>query len=528
MQRVFYQISGVVFFLLAILAIKWPAFLWLLLIVIPLFFLGIYDLYQKKHTILRNFPIVGHFRYFFELLRPEIQQYFIEDDLSGRPIDHEHRSVVYQRAKGVLDTQPFGTRKNVYQVGYQWINHSLTAKMLDNHDPRVIVGNLQCAQPYNASILNISAMSYGGVSKNAILALNRGAKLGNFYQNTGEGGISEYHLRYGGDLVWQIGTAYFGCRFAGGQFSPELFRTRSRLPNVKMIEIKLSQGAEPSLGAILPAVKLNAEIAQIRNIPLGKDVVSPPTHTAFSTPIEFMHFIALLRELSGGKPIGFKLCLGSHREFFAICKAMLATDIIPDFITIDGGEGGTGAAPLEFANSVGTPLMDAVVFIHNALIGIGLRDQIRLITAGKILTVFELVSQVAVGADMCNMARGMMMALGCIQSLKCNTNRCPTGVTTQDPGLVRGLVVEDKYQRVARFHQETVKGVMEMVGAVGLDRYDQLNAHHIYRRVSDAMVKSLDQIYSYIEPGSLLKEPLPEMYAANWRQASAESFYVKT
>lgn len=524
MQKAFYQISLGVFFLIMLFAIKWPSFFWVYLIVLPLFLLGLYDLYQTKHTILRNFPVIGHFRYLFELIRPEIQQYFVEDDLSGRPIDREHRSVIYQRAKGVLDTQPFGTRKDVYAVGYQWVNHSLTSRLLAEKDPRVLVGNSQCLQPYNASILNISAMSYGGLSKNAIMSLNRGARLGNFYHNTGEGGISDYHLKYGGDLVWQIGTAYFGCCQADGKFNPDIFREKANIPNVKMIELKLSQGAEPGLGAVLPAVKVTPEIAKYRGVPLNQDAFSPPVHTAFSTPIELMRFVGLLRELSAGKPIGFKLCLGSRREFFAICKAMLVTKIVPDFITIDGGEGGTGAAPLEFANSVGTPLVDAIVFVHNALVGVGLRDQVRLIVSGKILTAFEMVCQLALGADMCNMARGMMLALGCIQSLKCNTNRCPTGVTTHDPNLVRGLVVEEKYQRVALFHQKTVADVMEIVGAVGLHHPTELDTHHIYRRVSQCDVKSLDEIYPKIELGSLLQKQVPERYALDWYRATANSF----
>ena len=524
MKNRFYQISFLTALVIGVLGLFATGFLWLYLLVLPLFCLGLYDLNQRKHTILRNFPVIGHFRFWLEVIAPEIHQYLIESDLDGRPIPRERRSIVYERAKGTLDTLPYGTRWNVYQAGYEWINHSMLAKRPTELNPRITVGTEQCSQPYSASFLNISAMSYGALSQNAVLALNQGAKEGNFYHNTGEGGLSPYHLKPGGDIVWQIGTAYFGCRTPDGKFSAEHFSKRARLPQVKMIELKISQGAKPGHGGILPAVKVTQEIADIRLVPMGQDVLSPPTHSAFSTPIEMMHFIAELRELCGGKPVGFKLCVGSRRDFFAICKAILETNILPDFITVDGGEGGTGAAPLEFSNAVGTPGRDALQLVHNALIGIGLRDKIRVIYAGKLITGYHIVSALAHGADMCNQARAMMLALGCVQSLKCNTNRCPTGVTTQDPKLMNGLVVTEKYKRVARYHEETVKAVMEVIGAAGLTYPWQLKPNHIYRRISGTEALPLDQIYTYLEPGALLAKPLPEQYAKDWDAAKASTF----
>lgn len=524
MRALFYKISFIIFLLIGFLGLFVSWIWWLFIIAVPLFLIGIYDIVQKKHTVLRNFPVIGHFRFMFEAIAPEIHQYFIEDDLSGRPIPRERRALVYRRAKGVLSTHPYGTEWNLNEIGYEWLNHSMRAHFIEDEDPRIIVGNEQCKQPYHASILNISAMSFGALSTNAILALNKGAKEGKFYHNTGEGGLSPYHLEPGGDIVWQIGTGYFGCRTPEGKFDPELFKERSRLPNVKMIEIKISQGAKPGHGGILPGAKVDEEIATIRGVRVGVDVISPPTHSAFSTPLEMMSFITQLRELSGGKPVGFKLCLGSRTEFFAICKAMLKTKVYPDFITVDGGEGGTGAAPIEFSNAIGTPLSEALVFIHNAIIGIGLRDKIRIIASGKLFTGTQFVTTFAKGADICNSARGMMLSLGCIQSLKCNTNRCPTGVATQDVKLSYGLVVEEKYKRVANFHKETVKAIMDMIGAAGLNHPSELKPYHIYRRIDAKNVERLDKIYPYIESGSLLKKPYPDLYAPYWEKAKAETF----
>lgn len=523
-KKIFLLLSLLTFLFIAILDLFSPDFLVLLVIAMPIFLLGVYDILQHKHTILRNFPVIGHFRYLFELIRPEINQYFIESDLDGRPFNRERRSVIYERAKGVLDTLPYGTRWDVYAMGYEWINHSLKAIRPTEFDPRIVIGNEQCSQPYSASILNISAMSYGALSSNAILALNRGAKLGGFYHNTGEGGLSPYHLEPGGDLVWQIGTAYFGCRAPNGDFNPERFKENAAHPSVKMIEIKLSQGAKPGHGGILPGKKVTPEIAQIRGVQLGEDVLSPPTHTAFSTPIGLLQFVQQLRELCEGKPVGFKLCVGIPQEVFAICKAILETGIVPDFITVDGGEGGTGAAPLEFSNSIGMPLHEGLILVHNALTGIGVRDKVRLIAAGRVTHGFSITHKLALGADLCNSGRGMMFALGCIQALKCNTNRCPTGVTTQDPALTYGLVVEDKYQRVARFHHETVKSLMEMLGAAGLEHPAEVTPHLFNKRIAPGVVKTIAELYEFIPAGSLLSHDIPAIYASDWATASASTF----
>ncbi|MEN8264640.1 MAG: FMN-binding glutamate synthase family protein, partial [Nitrospirota bacterium] len=491
MRDIFIKYSIISICAVGLTAYFWPPVLLALWVIVPLVLCGIYDISQKKHTVLRNFPVVGHGRWIMELLRPPMYQYFVESDIEGVPINRMFRSVVYQRAKQEMDTVPFGTKVDVYRTGYEWMDHSLTAinaKTVD-HDLRVTVGGPDCTKPYRASILNISAMSFGALSRNAVLALNGGAKIGGFAHNTGEGGISRYHLEKGGDLIWQVGTAYFGCRTKDGNFSEELFRGKSLHENIKMIEIKLSQGAKPGHGGILPAVKNTPEIAGIRGVEPHTQVDSPPAHSTFSTPIEMMHFIQKLRELSGGKPIGFKLCLGRRSEFVAICKAMTATKIRPDFITVDGGEGGTGAAPLEYANSVGMPLRDSLAFIVDCLTGFDLKKDIKVIASGKIISGFQIIKNLALGADLCNSARGMMLALGCIQALECNLNKCPTGITTQDQALTRGLVVTDKEKRVAAFHEETVKSVVELLAASGLESTEQLDRSHIYRRTSSSEIR---------------------------------------
>lgn len=485
---------------------------------------GGYDMVQTRHAIRRNYPVFGRFRYLLESIRPELHQYFVESNTSGRPFSRELRSLVYQRAKNETDTLPFGTEKDVYAVGYEWMNHSLKAHHPPDTLPRVHIGGPQCKKPYEASVLNVSAMSYGSLSKNAIMALNRGAKLGGFAHNTGEGGLSPYHLEGGGDIFWQIGTGYFGCRDAKGNFDDALFREKAALEAVKMIEIKLSQGAKPGHGGILPARKVTKEISVIRNVPMGQDVVSPPSHTAFDTPIELCRFIAKLRDLSGGKPIGFKLCIGKRREFFAICKAMLETGIYPDFITVDGGEGGTGAAPLEFSNVMGTPLTDALVFVHNALIGVGLREHIRVIASGRVVTGFDIAHKIAIGADLCNSARAMMFALGCIQAQKCNTNTCPTGVATQDEDLMAGLVVADKAERVRSFHKNTVRSFVDLIAAAGLLAPSELRPWHILRRTSPTESKHYGEMYDYLDPNELISGPLPKDYERAWTQAQASSF----
>lgn len=489
-----------------------------------LFLLGVYDLLQTKHAVRRNFPVIGRLRYVFESIRPELQQYFVESNASGRPFSRDLRSLVYQRAKNVTDTVPFGTEKDVYEVGYEWINHSLMAKHASHDAPRVRIGGPDCKQPYDAALLNVSAMSYGSLSTNAVRALNRGAKLGKFAHNTGEGGLSPYHLEEGGDIIWQLGTGYFGCRDRQGNFEPKAFAEKAAHPNVKMIEIKLSQGAKPGHGGILPARKVTEEISQIRGVPMGEDVISPPAHGAFKTPLELCAFIAKLRDLSGGKPVGFKLCVGKRREFLAICKAMLETGITPDFITVDGGEGGTGAAPLEFSNVVGTPLTEGLVFVHNALLGVGLRDRIRIIASGRVVTGFDIAHKIAIGADLCNSARAMMFALGCIQAQKCNTNTCPTGIATQDPELVRGLVVDDKATRVASFQKNTVKAFTEILGAAGLSAPNELRPWHVHRRVSPTESKHYGEMYEYLKSGALLGVDLPASYARAWKAAQAASF----
>ncbi|MFO0666498.1 MAG: FMN-binding glutamate synthase family protein [Polyangiaceae bacterium] len=498
----------------------WPA----LASVAVLVLLGIYDLIQTRHAIRRNFPVIGRARYFFESIRPEMHQYFVEGNNSGRPFSRELRSLVYQRAKNEVDTIPFGTQRDVYEVGYEWLNHSLMAVDPPKEPPRVVIGGPRCKQPYSAAVLNVSAMSYGSLSRNAILALNTGAKLGGFYHNTGEGGLTPHHIEGGGDVCWQIGTGYFGCRDEHGQFDEARFTERASTPCVKMIEVKLSQGAKPGHGGILPGKKVTEEISKIRHVPMGKDVISPPAHTAFRTPRELLFFIDRLRDKSGGKPVGFKLCVGKRREFFAICKAMVETSIYPDFITVDGGEGGTGAAPLEFSNSIGMPLAEALVFVHNALVGIGVRKHIRIIASGRVATGFDIVHKLALGADLANSARAMLFAIGCIQALKCNTNTCPTGIATQDPSLTRGLVVSDKALRVKNYQKNTVHAFTELLAAAGLTHPSELRPWHIMRRVGIADVKHYGEIYDYLDDGELLRGPVPPTYVRAWEGAQPGSF----
>jgi len=501
-----------------------PWFLLLLLAAIPYVAIGVTDIAQRDHSIRRNFPVIGHFRYVLESLRPEIRQYFIESDSDETPISREKRSIVYQRAKDQLDTHPFGTQEDVNRPGYEWINHSIAAREPRHDEIRIPIGEGSAARPYSASLLNVSAMSFGSLSGAAIRALNGGAKIGSFSHNTGEGGITPHHLAPGGDLVWQIGTGYFGCRTPDGDFDPEPFAEKAAYESVRMIEIKLSQGAKPGHGGILPAAKVTPEIARIRGVPLGRDVVSPPSHRAFRNPVELMEFVAKLRELSGGKPVGFKLCVGRRREFLGVCRGMLETGITPDFITVDGSEGGTGAAPLEFSNSVGMPLKEGLAFVHDALVAVGVRDRIRIISAGKVTTGFHIVVQLALGADLCNSARGMMLALGCIQAIKCNTNHCPVGVATQDPGLEKGLVSESKTHRVASFQRRTVESVYHLLAAAGLEGPGDLSPHHIFRRISDGAICSYETIYPQAPPRSLLEGGAPAELVALWDQARPDRF----
>lgn len=504
-----------------------PNWYWLYLLLIPLNAIGFYDMFQSKHAIMRNYPILGRGRYVMEDLRPKLYQYFIESDTDGTPIPRIHRSVIYQRAKDVLDTAPFGTQLDVYEEGYEWMSHSIGA--LDAHEleqsPRTKVGNPNCKQPYDASILNVSAMSYGSLSSNAIAALNGGAASGHFAHNTGEGGISPYHEKHQGDLIYQLGTGYFGSRAKDGNFSPEDFQKMAAKPSVKMIELKLSQGAKPGHGGILPAKKNTAEIAAIRGVEQGTDVLSPPFHKAFSTPKGLLKFIQEMQELSGGKPVGFKLCIGQRSEFIAICKAMVELEIYPDFVAIDGAEGGTGAAPPEFSNSVGMPFREAVAFAHDVLVGFGVRDKVRLFCAGKIFTGFHIFRALALGADACYSARGMMLALGCIQSLLCNTNHCPTGVATQDAEKVKGLEVTDKKFRVANYHHETLKSFVELLAAAGLRSSAEITRKHVYRRVSMHQIKTYEDLFPSVEKGAMLKiDTVPEVYQSAWKEADAERF----
>ena len=468
MRNLFYKIVAVIWGLMILIGIFWPGVFWLLLVVAPLTLLGFYDVLQTRHTVLRNFPVIGHFRYFFEFISPEIQQYFIERHTDGTPLSRNHREIVYKRSKDVTATHPFGTELDLYDVHYEGLKHSMYPLHEVAEPPRVRVGGPQCTQPYEAALLNISAMSFGALSGNAILAMSSGAKMGHFYHNTGEGGLSDYHLQGGGDIVWQIGTAYFGCRTKDGRFEPEAFKKQATNPQVKMIELKLSQGAKPGHGGVLPAKKNSAEIARIRMVEQGTDVISPPGHTEFSDAQGMMHFIAKLRELSGGKPVGFKLCIGRKEEFVNLCEVMKSTGIQPDFITVDGAEGGTGAAPLEYSDSVGMPLEPALSFVHKTLTDHGLKDDIRIIASGKVLTAVSIIKMLAYGADLCNSARAFMLSVGCIQAQRCDTNSCPTGVATQNPMLARGLVVEDKKTRVANFHRNTLKAVMELMAAAGV------------------------------------------------------------
>jgi glutamate synthase domain-containing protein 2 len=487
--------------------------------------LGLNDLRQSGHAILRNYPVLGHMRFLFEGIRPEIRQYLMENDHDEEPFSRDERSLIYQRAKGVEDKRPFGTQQRVYDSGYQWITHSVVPKHLTNHDFRVRIGGAECKQPYDASIYNISAMSFGALSANAISALNAGAKRGNFAHDTGEGSISRYHRAGGGDLIYEIGSGYFGCRGADGRFDPEKFQVTAAEPQVKMIELKLSQGAKPGHGGVLPASKISPEIAEARGIPMGQDCNSPAAHSEFSTPVEMMQFIGRLRALSDGKPVGFKLCVGHRREFMCIVRAMLDTDIVPDFIVVDGKEGGTGAAPLEFANHMGMPLVEGLTFVHNTLRGAGLRDRVKLGASGKIVTSFDIARTLALGADWANSARGFMFALGCIQAQACHTNHCPVGVATQDKLRQRALDVPSKSERVFRFHQNTLKALAEMTGAAGLDHPSDFLPHHLLMRERDRDMVTGQEVYPYLPEGFLLRGEDDEFgYQLRWKRSRAESF----
>ena len=499
---------------------------WLALVFLLLVGLGFRDTHQARHSVLRNYPVIGHFRFLLEFIRPEMRQYFIEGDNEAAPFSRQQRSLVYQRAKGDADKRPFGTQMDVGAVGYEWINHSMQPTELATHDFRVTIGAGR-AQPYSASIFNISAMSFGALSANAILALNAGAKRGSFAHDTGEGSISRYHREMGGDLIWEIGSGYFGCRNDEGSFSEARFTENALQPQVKMIELKLSQGAKPGHGGVLPGPKVTPEIAAARGVPAWIDCVSPASHAAFETPIEMMRFIDKLRNLSGGKPTGFKLCIGHPWEWFAIAKAMVETGIVPDFIVVDGAEGGTGAAPLEFTDHVGAPLQEGLLLVHNTLVGLNLRSKIKLGCAGKVVSAFDIARMLALGADWCNSARGFMFALGCIQAQSCHTGNCPSGVATQDDQRARALVVPTKAERVYHFHQNTLMALKELVQAAGLHDPSGLTAHHIVRRNSEHAVKLLANLLPFVEPGELLRgEMSQQVFRTYWPMAQAGSFAV--
>jgi glutamate synthase domain-containing protein 2 len=486
--------------------------------------IGTIDLFQTRHAVLRNYPLTAHIRFLLEEIRPEIRQYFLESEKDGTPFSRDKRAIVYQRAKRALDKRPFGTQNDVYASGYEWLDHSMAPRPVSQEPFRIVIGGPDCAKPYSASIFNVSAMSFGSLSANAIRALNGGAKKGNFAHDTGEGGYSPYHRENGGDIIWEVGSGYFGCRNADGTFNPEKFEQNAKSDQIKMVELKLSQGAKPGHGGVLPAAKVSAEISETRGVPMGVDCISPSCHSAFSTPIELMQFIATMRRLSGGKPAGFKLCIGHPWEFLAVCKAMVETEIYPDFIVVDGKEGGTGAAPLEFTDHLGMPLREGLNFVHNALIGINARDRIKIGASGKIISAFDVARVMALGADWCNSARGFMFALGCIQSQSCHTDRCPTGVSTQDPARQRALVVPDKAERVFNFQRATIEALAELVAAAGLDHPTQFAPAHFSRRVSPHEVRSFAELYPPLEPGELLKGSGDKRFEIAWAMASAKEF----
>ena len=498
---------------------------WGVAICLPLLALACWDLVQTKHSICRNFPLLGRLRFVQEAIRPEWHQYFIESNTDGRPFNRDQRTLVYERSKNVGGIKPYGTELDVYRDEYEWLNHSIAPEQKSTSPFRLNVGGPSCTQPYSCSLLNVSAMSFGAISPNAIRSLNRGARKGNFYHTTGEGGLSPYHREEGGDLVWQIGTGYFGCRRDDGSFDDELFRQQATLDQVRMIEIKISQGAKPGHGGVLPAAKVTAEIASTRKIPVGQDCISPPGHREFHTPRELCNFIARLRDLADGKPIGFKLCVGRPSEFLGICKAMLDTQILPDFITVDGAEGGTGAAPMEFSDRLGTPLREGVLFIHNALVGCSLRQQIRIACSGKVISAFHIAKNLALGADWCNAARGFMMAVGCIQAQSCHTNQCPVGVATQDPMLGRALHVGNKSERVYNFHRNTMETLAEIVAAAGLRHPQELRPYHVVKRDGPTAVLTYEQAYDFLHEGQLLDQVDHPFFGTLWEEASADSFH---
>ncbi len=514
--------------LAVIAALVWQSALWTLAISLPLLALAAWDFFQRSHTLRRNYPLIARIRWIMEDLRPYLRSYVVESDLDGRPFNHDERALVYARAKGELDSHPFGTELDVYSTEYEWLSHSIVPNEVAPTDWRVDVGSSQCGRPYSAALLNISAMSFGSLSSHAIMALNKGAKIGNFYHDTGEGGLSPYHRTHGGDLVWELGSGYFGCRDAQGAFDPERFRDTAQIDQVKMVEIKLSQGAKPGHGGVLPGPKVTAEIAATRGVAEGVDCISPPAHSAFSTPVELLEWAAQLRELAGGKPVGIKLCVGQPHEIFALMKAMIETGIRLDFITVDGAEGGTGAAPVELSNRVGMPLREGLILVRNALVGCGLKQDVRIAAAGKVHSGAGLAMNFALGADWCNAARAFMFSLGCVQSMRCHDDTCPTGIATQDPTRQRGLIVDDKAERVARFQRQTLHALREIVVALGMETPWQITPSHIGERWNTVRSDSIDQFYPFLREGRLLEAPEDTQYARYWQMARANSFRPAT
>ncbi|SOE15749.1 Glutamate synthase domain-containing protein 2 [Streptomyces sp. 2323.1] len=487
--------------------------------------LGVADLTQRRHSVLRNYPVIGHLRFALEALRPELQQYFIERNFDGRPFDRDVRTLVYERAKGVDAEEPFGTERDVYATGYEYLVPSMAPEPVPEQPPTVRIGGPDCTKPYDMALLNVSAMSFGSLSANAVLALNKGAAMGGFAHDTGEGGLSEYHLRHGGDLIWEIGTGYFGCRTADGEFAPSEFAEKAAHEHIRCISLKISQGAKPGIGGVLPGGKVNAEIARVREVPQGRTVQSPPYHRTFSTPRGLVHFLARMRELAGGKPVGFKLCVGSRRQFLSVCKAMREEGVTPDFLVVDGAEGGTGAAPLEFADHLGAPLTEGLITVHNALVGCGLRDRIKIGASGKVATGADMVKRLVQGADYTNAARAMMMAVGCIQAQRCHTNTCPVGVATQDPRRGRALDVGDKSARVHRFQKATVHSALQIMGSMGVRNPDGLRPWMLHRRIDPLTVRSYEELYDWLRPGELPADP-PQDWAADWAAADPDHFGV--
>lgn len=523
-QKQFYIISVFVCIALFVLTLVWAQSAYFFILVIPILILGIFDTFSQNN-VLYNYPVIGHIRFLMEFISPEIRQYFQEDDKSGRPYNREQRDLIKDRAKNISGIHPFGTENDIKNEGYNFTLHSIAVKDVPLETARVMVGGPDCKQPYNSSRLNISAMSFGALSSRAVLAMNKGAKLGEFSQDTGEGGLTTYHLEYHADIVWEIASGYFGCRTAEGRFKDEEFCKKSNYDAVKMIAIKLSQGAKPGYGGLLPGAKVTKEIALFRGVPEGKDCLSPAVHPEFKTPRGLLEFVLRLRHLSGGKPVGFKLCIGRRSDFLGICKAMLATGILPDFITVDGAEGGTGAAQNEFSDYVGLALDEALPFVHSSLVGCNLRQHIRLIASGKIVDGFDMLQKIALGADLCNVARPMMFAVGCIQALRCHTGNCPTGVTTQDPKRAKAIDIDTKAIYVKNYHHETIKSFIQLVGALGVDHPDKLTPDMIWHRLGNQKAVTYDQLYDYLKPGALLNGQIPSDFADDWDKANADYYY---